>query len=494
MNEEEKFDELLNSKLSERDFPFDELNWDEAERLLVQQENRKRALRFAIIFSSGLAAGIIIMLPFLLNIRGASSNTIATHSAIQQNAIAQTTSSSLSNRNSITTDKAIHKEEKVALLPSPSTEAGVQSAFVKKNTRTKLQGNPSVTSNSIPKTITKSSLAPLVVNRNVSSAAAESNLPSTVNSATSQPGNGTVTENNANSPATSDETEKNNAQNNPVTNNALPENNIPASATISRSTGNNVSNTTALNNTTAAKTNKPPAIAKNNIKDTSASSSTQDDIPQFKTGDLYPNILSVYAGGTYSLGWRNAAPVKNIKEANGITPWGGFIFTHYFSGDLSASVGMGYSELTNLKGTYTSNVVQYDFGTTASTTAVSPQTVYYLVFPLKLQYDIDNKNLLGIGCNYLLMLTTYSTLTTYEQTDFSETPGTSEKQNGYTQGFSNSNWQIMISYTRMLTARLGISVEYYRDLDYIENNTITNLSQSAKNGGYRLVFSYQLLK
>ena len=57
MNEEEKFDELLSSKLSERDFPFDELNWDEAESLLIQQEKRAKFTRVALTFAAGLAAG-----------------------------------------------------------------------------------------------------------------------------------------------------------------------------------------------------------------------------------------------------------------------------------------------------------------------------------------------------------------------------------------------------------------------------------------------------
>ena len=67
MNEEEKFDELLSSKLSERDFPFDELNWDEAERLIIQQEKKEKTTRFAFIFSAGLSAGVLIMLPFMMN-------------------------------------------------------------------------------------------------------------------------------------------------------------------------------------------------------------------------------------------------------------------------------------------------------------------------------------------------------------------------------------------------------------------------------------------
>lgn len=483
MNEEEKFDELLSSKLSERDFPFDELNWDEAERLIIAQERRRKITRFALIFSTGLMAGVAIMLPFILNTHNALPIVATNTSTVNRNTpVAQNSVLSPANQPQKNTNNIISKNEK-APLP-------VQSAFVKKDTRAGIRGSSNL--NPTAKTPKKQqSLLVAGINKNnhklppqtnaVASAEAIDKKPGhdeTINQKESTPSQQIATNvSPSQSPAgenatisNSSKTNKNSSEKTSVSNNFTPPNTIDSGKVISA-------------RSPASKTKKDSINASPPLLPGTAPNVTAND-------NHSANILSVYAGGNYSFGWSD----NGDKEGNGITPWGGINFTHYLSGDISASLGAGYSELTNLNKTYTSSIVQYDFGVTANTTTVMPQTVYYIVFPLKIQYSPDNKNMFGIGLNYLLLLTTSSIITTGQQTSFGETTGTSKKQNGYTEGFSNSDIQLTISYTRMLTDRLGINLEYYYDFDDIENNTIPGISQSAKNMGLRLILSYQLMK
>jgi hypothetical protein len=431
--------------------------------------------------------------------------------------------SSPANQSIANTSNTIHKEEKT---PLP-----VQSAFVKNDTRTGIRSSSSKTSSTAkiskeqqPLAVADTHIASHKTSKSnvVSSAVQTDKAEHTGMGNNVKPNEETVT---ASSPQLADNSNAKNTQSQNT-----PDKNQGNTSSNTSPTNNNNSpgdvanlNTAKSNKDISADTNTKPdantspsnndilanndyvsnTVSKsNNKKQPVKRDSSHTDIPPllrepmpFKISEEHPsNILSIYAGGNYSLGWRTPAMVESTQEANGITPWGGFSFTHYFGEDLSLSLGVGYSEVINLKETYMSTIVQYDFGSTTNYTTVTPQTVYYMAFPLKLQYDIDARNAFGIGCDYLLMLTTYSTLSTYQQNSFTQTPVTSEKQNGYTQGFSNSDWQLVFSYTRMLTTRLGLSAEYYRDLDYIENSTIPNLTQSAKNSGFRLVVSYQILK
>jgi hypothetical protein len=507
MNEEEKFDELLSSKLSERDFPFDEVNWDEAERLIIKQERLRKITRFALVFSAGIAAGVLIMLPFLINTNNALPIFVSSKSKANQNPITQSSISPTVNNDRVTTNNTINQKEEKLHEP-------IQSAVVIKETPTHIRV---ASSNIFPiaKTPNKnSSLSVASINKETHKLKGESNSIASVkekpiyadtrntkeaiaiekatNESSAKPAINGITENAApinsivktenNIPATTTAANKNNTENTVISSNiskvSTTNSTLPVT-TITRPTKNSLSDSAVP---------KPQTNSSNNIPPPPLLPGTQ---PNYTNNDNpTSNILSVYAGGNYSFGWKD----NGEKEGSGITPWAGFNFTHYFTNDISASLGVGYSELNHLNETYTSSMMQYDFGANATITTITPQVVYYIAFPLKLQYNLDSKNMFGVGLDYLLMLTTSSILTTGQQTSFGETTGTSEKQNGYTQGFSNSNIQLTLAYTRMLTGRFGISAEYYYDFDYVENNTVPGINQSAKNSGLRLVLSYQLMK
>ena len=63
--EQENFDEILRSKLSEGNFEFNEANWDKAEALIIQADKKRKRRRIGFIFLIGLTLGICLMIPFI---------------------------------------------------------------------------------------------------------------------------------------------------------------------------------------------------------------------------------------------------------------------------------------------------------------------------------------------------------------------------------------------------------------------------------------------
>ncbi len=503
MSEEKRFDELLSSKLSEREFPFDELNWDEAERLIIQQQKWSTIRRFSLVFSAGLALGVLIMLPFLFKSSASLPNQVASKLSGATNTSDKNTTTSVKPITNNANSNPDQANTEKSSLP-------VQSAFVKKNKGTGAQsatpqglspianvpkGRPLLAKGDGGTTKShhhKKTNPSIVAFENNS--AKKSNSTEKVTTISSQ-----QIENSSNQPQTtiaSVITPIKEDQNKPVSSNTIINSTAPTNPETSKTTLPNVSSVSKPGDTAISKF----VIAKNNTQKTLPKpDSNNGGLPMLRTTNfikdatitfLPKNSLSVDAGANYSFGWNNGT-----KEANGITPWGGVTFTHAFSNNIAASAGVDYTELNHLNKTYTSSVMQYDFGASSKITTVTPQTIYYLAIPINFQYNINDKFRLSAGLDYLWMLTTSSTVNTYQK-DYlgQQTETSSRSQNGYTQGFANYDFQFTIKPSMMLTERFGISIEYYYGLVYVENNSFPGINQYERNSGIRFFLSYTVLK
>src|ERR1700758_2646481 len=63
--EQENFDDILRSKLSEGEFEFNEANWDKAEALIIQADKKRKRSRIGFLFFIGLILGVCLMVPFI---------------------------------------------------------------------------------------------------------------------------------------------------------------------------------------------------------------------------------------------------------------------------------------------------------------------------------------------------------------------------------------------------------------------------------------------
>ena len=119
MSEQEKMDDLLRSKFSEMDFPFDEENWAKAEEMIIATRKKEKRRRWGIIFFFGILIGILVMIPFVLkNSDAAKSNIILTD---RKNTNTQPKTENTINSNN-TTSETKQEEEKKSTNETTKTE------------------------------------------------------------------------------------------------------------------------------------------------------------------------------------------------------------------------------------------------------------------------------------------------------------------------------------------------------------------------------------
>lgn len=75
-NQEGQFDELIRQKFAEKEFIFNEENWEKMENKIASERKIGRITLWSSIFSIGLISGIAISY-LLMNTFSTDSNTIA---------------------------------------------------------------------------------------------------------------------------------------------------------------------------------------------------------------------------------------------------------------------------------------------------------------------------------------------------------------------------------------------------------------------------------
>lgn len=67
MSEEEKYDELIRQKFAEKEFMFNEANWEKAEVMIDSSRKTKKIFWWSAVFLVGLITGIFLMIPLIKN-------------------------------------------------------------------------------------------------------------------------------------------------------------------------------------------------------------------------------------------------------------------------------------------------------------------------------------------------------------------------------------------------------------------------------------------
>ncbi|HTB05913.1 MAG TPA: hypothetical protein VK806_03095 [Bacteroidia bacterium] len=518
MNELEKFDDLLRSKLSERDLPFDEHNWDKLDRKIELAEKRRKSKRFAIIFASGMALGVLIMIPFILNKNSVTQQ--ATQPIAFTNTVNNQTAPVQSNNTSAntTTNTPISNSSHPT---SSGSNNGVSQPVASINDN-KANGNNLATGNDI-----NSQINPVVASSTKKQKTSKSSLDKANN-----PDQYSYVRHKKekHSHKSADNTVVNTQNTNPSTiNPAVASNNDVLKTTQGQNTNNetvnnNTSTTGASNpntdqtnnitqNTNSVTTNETPsntvastpktsgsdsAASKDNStlvnKDKTSSPDSADDnfsnmVPPKKVSSSLTTV-SIDGGAGYSLGWMK----EGATQGSGISPIFGMSTTHYFNAKLSAYLGVQFNMLTNINTLYSSSIDQYGFGLNSNVNSVTLKTFYYAAVPIRLQYCFGFNNMIGIGANVLYLFNTSSSVVTYNQDYFGTSGYTSANKSGYMDGISTIDLQAVITYKRKIYNRFSAGVEFYYGLLNIEDESFFNDNTFARNSGLKLIFSYDIIK
>lgn len=553
MSEEEKFDELLRSKLSEREFFFDEMNWQKAETMLKRRLQTRTIMRYAAVFLGGLMLGaaVVYSLSGKWNSDKLKSSTVpATLAAKLKDASGSTIVPPPASK---TADNLIQKEEAKPITAS----AGMKRNKNDNSSHVAPVLNGTHRRNDVARP--SSSRMPAVAHSNREDRREVSNkqtVPEPSKAANNKNDMERQMEAVTNvekqkQTVAKDETESPNAskvqaqadnivQPTAIAENSAPVQNITPAANKEANSASQLSesingansdiqqkSTTTPKNIANdnSKTVSPPvATTPNNIANNAQASAPQksdtDSTPIRKTtGPPSPgkdfmtqtpaanvksppatNIIYIEAGTGYNLGWiynvYSPAPTSgNIREGNGISPVADVKINHRFSDKFSVNVGIGYTYIANLNETFSSENNSYDFGLNSTMTTVTPQIFHYLMIPLEFQYSINENNYLIIGGKYLHLVTTTSSISTV--TDNGLAPPTTQKQAGWGNmtGFNPNDAEITLAYRKRIYHSIFASAEVYYGLIDVLNSQNTYFANGRyRNTGFRLMLSYNLNK
>lgn len=531
----DKFEKNVKQNYGNQEFPFDEQNWEKAAQMI--DASRKGKNRGGIFLLSAVAllctSGLVYYFGFSDSAKSLQKNDLA----VNQTVTAKENSGNSNDLNASENNSAVN-------TTANSNEGNIQSDLTNtSSTEISTNENTSTTNSSRAKSNSKNytSVNGSNVSENVSNS--KSISESTTNSAAkTEPKAETNT--NTSSANNSNETKSNNPKNTAAK--KTPVKSTPKSNTPHVLGNNNSQNNTmkpvALNTspTETGNTNKegdlntnsnPVTPTKNNPAVTDSASevvavsvkptesTVVDSVPTIRKsradslaamipkgdGVSYAtnvkekhnakNILFMEAGTTYLLGWNGGGKT----EAGGFNLLAGVNFQHYFTGNIAAQIGVQYSTIGNLSNTsHTIGTVNYDLGMEQDVTSIKYQKLHYLVAPIKLTYNIGDKNTIGIGCNVGYLLNSDSKKEKYKT--YSSDPNatkndlTSTKESGYVQGFNPIDIQVGVSYRRRIYKGLSANAEFFYGLTDTKDNKFFKSNYFDRNVGFKVSLCYDLFK
>ena len=203
------------------------------------------------------------------------------------------------------------------------------------------------------------------------------------------------------------------------------------------------------------------------------------------------NYLTLEAGSSYNLGWKNPA----AREAAGFTPVFGLHFATQLTRKVSFSFGAQYNSVRNLSFcSKESKVTRYGLGEESKVTVITPATLYYLNFPLKVMYDLNAKNKVGAGYNIAYLFNVQSKVETYNVYPTYTDNYQSYYTAGYTEGIGIFNSQAALIYRRQLWRDLWCNTELFVGLSDVKNNVFFNVNKAERVSGIKVTFMYHLFK
>jgi hypothetical protein len=488
MSEQEKFDDLLRSKLEERDFPFDETNWDKAEGMIERSEKKRRYGFIALIFFAGILAGAGIMYPIM---HTTNSSTITSTQSLTQTNVTSAQNQTTVTQATVTPSQQSSNEAVTTTTTSTSanTNSSSQQVASVDNSTTRQSSNvvPQVANVSTSGTEKHNKHKHPAAKTDSTTATAYDYVRPSSKKTTRRKVHYTQPEENSITPIVSD---NNNTSQTIAKKDVSPTTNSVQPNAVNKTAEQN-NNTTTVKDTT----NKTQAVAttdsikKHDSTTTASAVATNNQQQPVQTPKYTHTLFSVDAGAGYSLGWMK----EGATQGNGVSPVLGISVTHYFSTNISALIGLQYNSLTNINTLYSNTSQLYDFGAVSDVTSVTLKTLYYVALPIKFQYSINSNNMVSVGANILYLLNSNSNVVSYNQNYFGTSGYTSANKMGYMDGLNNLDAQITLAYRRKIQ-RFTATLEGYYGLLDIEKNSFFNNNVFERNSGLRIMISYDIIK
>ncbi|MCW3075698.1 MAG: hypothetical protein JWO32_307 [Bacteroidetes bacterium] len=198
--------------------------------------------------------------------------------------------------------------------------------------------------------------------------------------------------------------------------------------------------------------------------------------------------LDAEAGLAYMAGW--TAP--HGKDADGFNGYAGLNFGFHIKNKISASVGAQVYNISHIRQPfYTGSNLNYDFGSNGTYTTVVTNSLLYFAIPLKINYALNKRNIIGAGINAGFLFNGNNTVETYNISDAVKSNILKTRTTGYYEGTNTINIMLSAFYSRAVTRRIKLNAELQYGISDTYKNTETNRLQE-KNMGIRLGLQYTL--
>lgn len=519
MSFEEQFDKIINNKINESAFPFDEKNWEKASALID-------ANRLAPI-AKNKSKNLLLLSLALLTV-----STIAVFTYVQLNTkavvVANTTKNKISSTN---TENLISQANNNNNTPI-NNEFNSSTSNTLKNLNTQTDSKETV-KNYIDNEKTHKSTT--IINTNTNLTKKDKHLASQTNTNSQENINTSPAyKTNENEVATMalTKTEENEAI---ATNKLIATKNYDSN-TATKIANANVTNKKLLQKNSVTifskinpiivstkdntpvnnKVNSIPEVTKREIIENSKLSfeplstitlNVQQDLTNYECKNTNVNFLQAYdndyfkntkpkfnhlnleAGTAYLLGFNTI----NTKDAVGLNYYAGLNYGIYISKKISVSAGAQFYNVSNIKQNfYTASKTVYEFGSTGSYTNITTNSLYYVSVPIKLNYALSPISKIGLGLNTGFLVGGKNTVETYNLFDGVKANVTTTTNKGYYEGVNTKNVVLSAFYSHKLNKRFNVNCEFMYGISDVYINTKTNTTKQ-NTIGFKLGLTFTLL-
>jgi hypothetical protein len=514
MNEEEKLNDIINSKFSEEEFPFDEENWEKAEKLIDDSRKKKKRRIWMAIFFIGLVSGIVIMIPFVSNeykskretahLIKENENAINIENKDKTQLKEKTFDLKKQDDTSKVYPKSVGQNKDVSLSASnngPEQQTIVKIEQKNKNGRNNISNALAVTTKT--DLTEKKVVAKIKKSRNPKSEINNNALTSIDNSNIKK-----IEKSDQIIPVMEEEIrtenlhivkkEKRNISGSnkidaqkPVSQNEnlIPITELETQKAVSQSGTQNATDSTK-NHSEIPAANADSTIKKADTLTIAVTSNTV--VPQIeKEKNVRKNMFSIEAGASFIAGWSYG----DTTEGRGFNPIFGLGYTRILNSNWSVHTAVYYNTISRLNSSsYTAHHINYDFGHNTIDTSITTKWLHYITVPVQLQYNLNAKNYIGAGMSLSYLITSSGTMSTFNQTPFAITNKKEMTQSGYCQGFNMWNATAMILYGRKLSNRFSINLIAYYGLTDLKENAFFSKQKTERDMGARILLSYNIFK
>jgi hypothetical protein len=433
MNDKESFEETIASKFSEAEFPFDESNWDAAEEMISSHRIKEKRKRIGFIFLSGIALGIIGMLPFVIKLNDNLKTPIADVATAPIHEI---------NTNTTLTTETQPEHTAVGENNVASSETHSES---------RLEKSPA------EKTIIKDELKKEI--------AAELDKVKNAHPSLTK--------------AITPSVEKLNDADKTIKHNRTRKKQIAEPVFVNSSEALNLPQ-------------EPKCVVLNKIEQSIPSIDSVSNIESLSSTEKLDNILnkkgmpqpwsvSASLGGNFVNGF-SFSPIQGLEVSKGITP------------RLEIGTGAYYTYLSLNSGNVKTIVMHtnYDFGYQADVTEIKTNKLHYVVIPVYAKYNVNDKNTFIAGANLFALFTASNSYSTYSESYGQKTNLTTKKASGYANGINNYDIGLLLGYKRKLFGNLGAALYFNYGLMDIKKNAYYNQNKFDRNISTQFMLTYKL--